>query len=107
MCESMRESLTDKIYAVVKRIPKGKVATYGMVAEAIGNRHLSRAVGNALHKNPDPRVVPCYRVVNAEGKLAEQFAFGGMKGQAAFLREEGVEVRNGHVDLAKYIADRL
>ena len=58
--------------------------------------------GNALHKNPDPDHIPCYRVVNAKGELAGGFAFGGGEVQAALLREEGVEVRDGRVDLAVY-----
>lgn len=57
-------SPTKKIYEAVKQIPKGCVATYGQVAEMAGNPRMSRAVGNALHKNPDPGHIPCYRVVN-------------------------------------------
>ena len=52
-------SPTKKIYEAVKKIPKGRVATYGKVAELAGNPRMSRAVGNALHKNPDPEHIPC------------------------------------------------
>ena len=67
----------DKIYRAVQRIPKGRVATYGQVATMAGNGNAARAVGNALHVNPAPGVIPCHRVVNAKGRLAPGFAFGG------------------------------
>ena len=95
-------SPTKKIYEAVKKIPKGRVATYGKVAELAGNPRMSRAVGNALHKNPDPDHIPCYRVVNSKGELAGAFAFGGENAQKKLLEAEGVEVVNGKVDLKKY-----
>ena len=95
-------SPTKRIYEAVKKIPKGCVATYGKVAEMAGNPRMSRAVGNALHKNPDPLHIPCFRVVNSKGELAGAFAFGGGKAQAELLREDGVEVVDGKVDLEKY-----
>ena len=96
------DSPTKRIYEAVKRIPKGHVATYGKVAEMAGNAKMSRAVGNALHKNPDPEHIPCFRVVNSKGKLAGEFAFGGDGAQAKLLEADGVEVINGKVDLQKY-----
>ena len=96
------DSATKRIYEAVKRIPKGRVATYGQVAAMAGNERMSRAVGNALHKNPTPGIVPCHRVVDAKGRLAGGFAFGGMEAQAALLADEGVEVKDGKVDLGKY-----
>ena len=95
-------SPTKKIYEAVKKIPKGRVATYGKVAELAGNPRMSRAVGNALHKNPDPEHIPCYRVVNSKGELAGAFAFGGENAQKKLLEADGVEVVNGKVDLKKY-----
>ena len=91
-----------RIYDAVKRIPYGRVATYGQVAAMAGDRRMARAVGNALHRNPDPDNIPCYRVVNAKGELAEAFAFGGAGAQAKLLKAEGVEVIDGKVDLKKY-----
>ncbi len=91
-----------RIYEAVKRIPHGRVATYAQVAEMAGNRKMARAVGNALHKNPDPEHIPCYRVVNAKGELAGEFAFGGSDVQAKLLEAEGIAVDDGRVDLAKY-----
>ena len=93
---------TKRIYEAVKKIPRGKVATYGQVATMAGNPRMSRAVGNALHKNPDPNGIPCYRVVNAKGKLAGAFAFGGADVQANLLRADGIEVIDNKVDLIKY-----
>ena len=96
------DSPTKRIYEAVKRIPKGHVATYGKIAEMAGDPRMARAVGNALHKNPDPEHIPCFRVVNAKGKLAGAFAFGGEDVQAELLRADGVEVINGRVNLEKY-----
>ena len=96
------DSPTKRIYEAVKKIPKGKVATYGKVAEMAGDKRMARAVGNALHKNPDPNRIPCYRVVNAKGELAGEFAFGGHGAQAKLLQEDGVEVVDVKVDLKRY-----
>ena len=96
------DSPTKRIYEAVKQIPKGHVATYGQVAAMAGNPKMSRAVGNALHKNPDPENIPCFRVVNAKGELAGAFAFGGEGNQAKLLEEDGVVVVDGKVDLDVY-----
>ena len=96
------DSPTKRIYEAVKKIPKGHVATYGQIAKMAGNPKMSRAVGNALHKNPDPTHIPCFRVVNSKGELAGAFAFGGGKAQEEFLIKDGVEVVDGKVDLEKY-----
>ena len=96
------DSPSKRIYEAVKKIPTGHVATYGQVAELAGDKKMARAVGNALHKNPDPDNIPCFRVVNAKGELAGEFAFGGAGAQAKLLEAEGIEVINGKVDLKKY-----
>lgn len=96
------DSPSKRIYEAVKKIPRGKVATYGQVAELAGDRKMARAVGNALHKNPDPDTIPCYRVVNAKGELAGKFAFGGADVQAKLLEADGIEVIDDKVDLKKY-----
>ncbi len=93
----------EKIYEVVKKIPEGKVATYGQVACLAGNPRWARVVGYALHNNPEPYVIPCHRVVNREGRLAPAFAFGGADIQRQLLESEGVTFDlNGKVDLEKY-----
>ncbi len=92
----------EKIYQVVKKIPKGKVATYGQIASYAGNPHWSQVVGYALHSNPEPDSIPCFRVVNRFGELSSAFAFGGINMQQQLLEEDGVEVNDGKVDLSLY-----
>lgn len=97
-------SFYDVVYEQVKKIPKGRVATYGQIAVLCGSPHASRAVGYALHFNPDPEHIPCFRVVNRFGKCAPAFAFGGADVQASLLRADGVEVsEDDFVDLSKYL----
>ena len=96
------DNVFERIYQVVKEIPKGKVSTYGAVAARAGNPRWARVVGYALHVNPEPIVIPCHRVVNREGRIAKAFAFGGENVQADLLRKEGVEVVDGVVNLTKY-----
>lgn len=93
------------IYDVVRRIPRGKVATYGQIAMLAGNPRWSRVVGYALHVNPDPAQIPCYRVVNRLGEPSAAFAFGGINEQILLLQEDGVEFIDGRVDLSKYLWD--
>lgn len=96
----------DKIYEQVRRIPRGKVATYGQIATLAGNPHWSQIVGYALHSNPEPGVIPCHRVVNRFGGTAAAFAFGGGDRQRALLEEEGVVFRaDGTVDLTRCLWD--
>ena len=91
-----------KVYEAVKLIPEGSVATYGQVAEAIGNKRLSRVVGYALHVNPEPGIIPCHRVVRKDGALSPAFAFGGAGRQAELLRAEGVVLLDGErVDMTR------
>ena len=97
-----RSEITTRIYNAVRNITKGKVATYKQIAEIAGNSKMSRAVGNALHRNPDHNSIPCHRVVNAKGELSKAFAFGGIEGQKKYLQEDGVEVIDGKVDLSKF-----
>ena len=96
------DSPSKRIYEAVKKIPKGHVATYGQIAALAGDKKMARAVGNALHNNPDPEHVPCFRVVNSKGELSGEFAFGGAGAQERLLKEDGVEVTCGRVDLGKY-----
>ena len=91
-----------KIYDVVRQIPRGSVATYGQVAFLAGNARWARVVGYALHVNPDPEGIPCYRVVTKEGKVSQAFAFGGSNRQVELLEAEGIEFVDGHVDMEKF-----
>ena len=93
----------NKIYEAVCLIPEGKVATYGQVALKAGNPHWARVVGYALHNNPAPGVIPCHRVVNRQGKIAESFVFGGPMVQRGLLENEGVTfLPDGRIDLKKF-----
>lgn len=92
----------EKIYEVVKKIPEGKVATYGQVAAAAGNPRWSQVVGYALHSNPRPGEIPCHRVVRKDGRVAESFAFGGENVQRMLLEGEGVYFKDEFtVDMEK------
>lgn len=96
-------SVFEKIYAVVTKIPKGRVATYGQVATLAGNPRWARVVGYALHNNPAPGIIPCHRVVNREGWVAKSFAFGGEDVQRNLLEKEGIVFEpDGSIDLEKY-----
>lgn len=94
--------MKEKVYGFLKTVPKGKVVTYGQIAEAAGNPRAARAVGNILHSNPNGEEIPCYKVVDAKGRLSEHYAFGGIEKQKERLEKEGIEVKNYRVDLNKY-----
>jgi methylated-DNA-protein-cysteine methyltransferase-like protein len=92
-----------RVYNIVKRIPKGRVATYGQIARMVGQPHAARFVGYALHANPDPKTIPCHRVVFRDGSLASGFAFGGPDEQARRLKAEGIAfLPDGRVDMDNY-----
>ena len=94
-------TMKEKVYEFVKSIPRGKVVTYGQIALHLGNRSFARAVGNILHNNPDPEYIPCHRVVNAQGKLARSYAFGGIDAQRRLLESEKVVFKSDEtVDLS-------
>lgn len=94
--------MQEEILKYLLTVPKGKVITYGQIAEFLGNKNLSRAVGNALHRNPDGDKYPCYKVVNSKGELSKNYAFGGIEEQKKRLEKDGVKVVNYKVDLEKY-----
>ena len=99
-----KENTFSRIYEIVRKIPKGKVTTYGQIAWLLGNPRMSRVVGYALHVNPEPGVIPCHRVVNRFGRVSPAFAFGGENRQIALLEAEGVAfLPDGNVDLARYM----
>lgn len=96
-----------KVLTLLTRIPKGKVTTYGEIAKALGDVHLSRAVGNAVRDNPFAPEVPCHRVIRSNGEIG---GFGGelsgknIDQKIRLLKEEGVHVDGtGSVDLQKYL----
>ncbi|GHU46282.1 hypothetical protein FACS1894120_2820 [Clostridia bacterium] len=79
-----------QVYDTLLKIPRGKVVSYSQLALLCGKPFACRAVGNILHNNPMPVVVPCHRVVNAQGNLAVKFGFGGAEEQRRLLEEENV-----------------
>jgi len=92
-------SFYQKVYEIVKQIPKGKVLTYQDVARLAGSPGASRAVGTAMKNNPNNKIIPCHRVVGSGGKM-HGYAFGGELTKIEILRDEGVQFKSGKVDLA-------
>jgi methylated-DNA-protein-cysteine methyltransferase-like protein len=84
-----------RIYAAVKKIPKGKVATYGQIALLAGMARAARQVGYALHALPHGSRVPWHRVVNHEGRISRRSSGGHDEWQRVLLEEEGVEFDTG------------
>jgi methylated-DNA-protein-cysteine methyltransferase-like protein len=70
-------TFSEKVFAAVREIPAGKVASYSQVAIAAGSPRAARAIGNVLHSNISPENAPCHRVVHNDGRLAEAYVFGG------------------------------
>lgn len=99
--------VANKIYEIVKNIPRGKVMTYGQIAEQIRNKKLARVVGNILHNNPDPANIPCHRVVNSQGELSKSFAFGGAEAQKQLLEKEGIRIVDNKIDLTEYKLNQI
>jgi methylated-DNA-protein-cysteine methyltransferase-like protein len=92
-----------RIYAVVKRIPRGRVATYGQVATIAGLDGHARQVGYALHDLPDGIDVPWHRVINAKGEISPRSAGDSHELQRMLLEEEGVQFDlAGRVALKRY-----
>ncbi len=94
--------MKEKVYDFLRTIPKGKVVTYGQIAEYLGNKKMARVVGNILHNNPDEDKYPCYKVVDSKGNLSKQFAFGGIEKQKEKLEKDGIVVINYKVNLDEY-----
>ena len=96
------------VYALVKKIPSGKVTTYGIIAKNLGRPKAGRYVGYALHANPEFGNIPCHRVVDRKGNLSNSFVFGGKEMQKALLEQEGVEVtKDFKVDLERFLFDEF
>ena len=93
----------DKVYAAVRLIPRGSVATYGQIAAAIGNKRLARVVGYALHVNPEPGVIPCHRVVKRDGEVSLSY----MKGfeRDTIMYEKGQEAERKNTERERQRAD--
>ena len=92
----------EAVYRIVRRIPRGKVATYGQIARMLGNVRWARVVGYALHDNPDGDLTPCYRVVNREGRVSSAIVFGGKNRQIELLEADGIRMEGDIVPLEHY-----
>jgi len=98
----MALSFFEEVYEVVRQIPKGNVATYGLIAKLIGTRD-ARRVGHALHANKN-HTTPCHRVVFSNGSLASGYVFGGPQKQREQLEQEGITfLKKGFVNLEKHL----
>lgn len=96
-----KEGFFERVYQMVEQVPEGMVATYGQIAKLVGEPRRARYVGYALHVNPRPGIIPCHRIVFADGRLAPGFAFGGPEAQRELLEAEGVSfLADGRVDLS-------
>ena len=91
-------SFQTKVYSIVKKIPKGSVATYGQIARLAGSARAARAVGQLMAHNTDPKSIPCHRVVGATGALIG-YAFHGIVMKRKKLLREGVSFKDARVDL--------
>ena len=89
-----------RLWNLVRRIPRGKVTTYKELSLALGWSKGWRKVGRLLSTNPHPIDTPCHRVICSDGKVGGYKL--GVKKKIELLREEGVEVKNGKVDLRRY-----
>ena len=88
------------VYALIRRIPRGKVATYGQLAALLGYPRAARAVGYALKRCPPD--IPWQRVLNARGGISLRTNVSGMVTQRILLAREGVPLRNGRADLTRF-----
>ena|SRR3989338_1784817 len=95
------KSFNERVWSACKKIPKGKVSTYSQIAKAIGNSKSSRAVGNALNKNPFAPKVPCHRVIKSNGEIGG-FASGSSK-KISLLKKDGIQIKKEKIDLEKYL----
>lgn len=96
-----KHTLRDVIYSFTRKIPRGKVATYGQLARLAGRPKAARAVGGYMRSNPDAPHTPCHRVVSVNGSLTGYSAPGGLSIKRKMLLDEGVEFVGERVDLIK------
>jgi len=95
-------NFNEKVWNAIKKIPKGKISTYKLIARKIGKPKASRAVGNACNKNPFAPKIACHRVVKSDGKIGG-YAFGKKK-KIELLKKEGIQIKkNKIVDFEKKV----
>lgn len=93
---------TARVHDAVRGVPSGRVASYGAIAELAGRPGAARAVGAVLRGLPDGTDVPWWRVINASGRLTIPRAGHGRSLQRALLEQEGVELRDGRIDMGRF-----
>ena len=81
-----------KVWAYLRKIPRGSIKTYSQVAKAIGKPHSARAVANAIGKNPYAPKIPCHRVIRSDGSLGGYSGKGGVKIKRFLLKKEGISL---------------
>ncbi|MBI2579875.1 MAG: MGMT family protein [Candidatus Aenigmarchaeota archaeon] len=89
-----------KAYLLLRKIPRGKVATYGTLARACNTS--PRAVGSLMRSNKHPDLYPCYKVVKSGGNVGNYSGAGGAKRKISLLKKDGIEVRDGKINLKKF-----
>jgi len=96
--------LSEKVYNLCRKIPHGKVSTYKILAEKL-NSKAYRAVGQALKNNPSPETIPCFKIVKSNGDIGGYCGpdQDNTKKKIKKLKEEGIEVKKGKIDLNKYL----
>lgn len=95
-----KQSFQEKVYVIARMIPRGKVVTYGQLAQMAGSPRAARAVGMSMKHNPDMSTIPCHRVVASDGKLTG-YAYGeGITTKKEMLVKEGVQFKGEKVDLS-------
>lgn len=104
---STRTEFSNRVIALIKAIPKGKVATYGLIAKLAGRPNGSRAVGWLLHSCTKSHKLPWQRVIKSDGQLSFPVSSEAYRRQESLLQKEGVVIRNHRVDLKKYLVNRL
>lgn len=98
----MRKLFNEKVYEKLKKVPRGKVVTYGSLARSVGSKAY-RAVGSAMRNNKDPVGISCYKVVCSSGFVGDYSGVGGMKKKIKLLQKDGIEVKNNKIDLKRYL----
>lgn len=100
------EGFFNEVYKVVAQIPRGKITTYGQIAQIIGSHQNARVVGWAMKAALEHLHLPCHRVVNKTGILAPSHVFGDVDFQRAMLEAEGITfMDNGKIDMKKHLWD--
>jgi methylated-DNA-protein-cysteine methyltransferase-like protein len=101
--KAISDSFFERVYAIVRQIPYGRVTSYGAIAKALGTARSARMVGWAMNASHDLEDVPAHRVVNRKGLLTGKYHFEGTNLMQQLLENEGIKIKNNQiVDLEKY-----